>query len=467
MVTPMGESEAQNGSTHVRAPDLAGAIGKLDEIEPIRVHGKVTQVVGLVIEATGPAVSVGDLCYVHPRDGEEPIQAEVVGFRGKSALLMPLGDMRGIGPQSIVVPTFKPPTVRIGDDLLGRVINSVGTPIDGKGPVKCHEEYPLVNKPMNPLDRERIREPLATGVKAIDTCLTCGRGQRVGIFSGSGIGKSTLLGMVARHTEADVNVIALVGERGREVKRFIEEDLGEQGLRRSVVVAVTSDQPALLRLQGAFVATAVAEYFRNQRMDVLLMMDSVTRFAMAQRQIGLAIGEPPTTRGYPPSVFALLPQLLERAGTSPAGSITGIYTVLVEADDMNEPISDSVRSILDGHIVLSRELASRNHYPAIDILQSVSRVMVDVVSKRHTEVANQMRKVLATYKEAEDLINIGAYIDGSNPDIDYARQKIAALNMFLTQNVDDHFDLQDNIPELERIFSGDVMQPSEKVAAEV
>ena len=467
MVTPMGENEAQNGSTHVRAPDLAGAIGKLDEIEPIRVHGKVTQVVGLVIEATGPAVSVGDLCYVHPRDGEEPIQAEVVGFRGKSALLMPLGDMRGIGPQSIVVPTFKPPTVRLGDDLLGRVINSVGTPIDGKGPVKCREQYPLVNKPMNPLDRERIREPLATGVKAIDTCLTCGRGQRVGIFSGSGIGKSTLLGMIARHTEADVNVIALVGERGREVKRFIEEDLGEQGLRRSVVVAVTSDEPALLRLQGAFVATAVAEYFRNQRMDVLLMMDSVTRFAMAQRQIGLAIGEPPTTRGYPPSVFALLPQLLERAGTSPAGSITGIYTVLVEADDMNEPISDSVRSILDGHIVLSRELASRNHYPAIDILQSVSRVMVDVVSKRHTEVANQMRKVLATYKEAEDLINIGAYIDGSNPDIDYARQKIAALNMLLTQNVEDHFDLQDNIPELERIFSGDVMLPSEKVAAEV
>jgi flagellum-specific ATP synthase len=463
----MGDSEVQNVSEDARAPDLAGLIGKLDGIDTILLHGKVTQVVGLVIEATGPAVSVGDLCYVHPRDGEEPIPAEVVGFRGKSALLMPLGDMRGIGPQSVVVATFKPPAVKLGAELLGRVIDSVGAPIDGKEPIKCSAEYPLINKPMNPLDRQRIREPLATGVKAIDTCLTCGKGQRIGIFSGSGIGKSTLLGMIARHTEADVNVIALVGERGREVKRFIEEDLGEQGLARSVVVAVTSDQPALLRLQGAFVATAVAEYFRNKKMDVLLMMDSVTRFAMAQRQIGLAIGEPPTTRGYPPSVFALLPQLLERAGTSPAGSITGIYTVLVEADDMNEPISDSVRSILDGHIVLSRELASRSHYPAIDILQSVSRVMVDVVSERQTEVANHVRKVLATYKEAEDLINIGAYIEGSNPDIDYARQKIAALNMFLTQNVENHLDFQDNIPELERIFGGDVMMPSERVAAEV
>jgi flagellum-specific ATP synthase len=463
----MGDSEEKNVAEDARAPDLSRAIGKLDEIDPILLHGKVTQVVGLVIEATGPAVSVGDLCYVHPRDGEEPIAAEVVGFRGKSALLMPLGDMRGIGPQSVVVPSFKPPTVKLSVGLLGRVIDSVGSPIDGKGPVKCSAEYPLVSKPMNPLDRERIREPLATGVKAIDTCLTCGKGQRIGIFSGSGIGKSTLLGMIARHTEADVNVIALVGERGREVKRFIEEDLGEQGLARSVVVAVTSDQPALLRLQGAFVATAVAEYFRNQKRDVLLMMDSVTRFAMAQRQIGLAIGEPPTTRGYPPSVFALLPQLLERAGTSSAGSITGIYTVLVEADDMNEPISDSVRSILDGHVVLSRELASRNHYPAIDILQSVSRVMVDVVEKRHTQVANQVRKVLATYKEAEDLINIGAYIEGSNSDIDYARQKMAVLNRFLTQNVEDHFGFQDNIPELERVFGGDVMLPSELVAAEV
>jgi len=467
MVRPMGESEVQNVSEDVRAPDLAGVFGKLDQIDPILLHGKVTQVVGLVIEATGPAVSVGDLCYVYPRDGEEPIPAEVVGFRGKSALLMPLGDMRGIGPQSVVVPSFKPPTVKLGDSLLGRVIDSVGSPIDGNGPVRCSAEYPLVNKPMNPLDRQRIRAPLATGVKAIDTCLTCGKGQRIGIFSGSGIGKSTLLGMIARHTEADVNVIALVGERGREVKRFIEEDLGEQGLARSVVVAVTSDQPALLRLQGAFVATAVAEYFRNKNKDVLLMMDSVTRFAMAQRQIGLAIGEPPTTRGYPPSVFALLPQLLERAGTSKAGSITGIYTVLVEADDMNEPISDSVRSILDGHIVLSRDLASRNHYPAIDVLQSVSRVMVDVVSNHQTEVANQARKVLATYREAEDLINIGAYIEGSNPDIDYAKQKIAALNMFLTQNVEDHFDFKGNIPALEKILGGDVMLPSERVAAQV
>jgi len=455
------EPEIAGGS--VDLPDLTGAITKLDEIDPIPIYGKVTQVVGLVIEATGPAVSVGDVCYVHPRDGEGPICAEVMGFRGNRALLMPLGDMRGIGPQSIVVPSFKPLTVKVGQDLLGRVIDSVGGPIDGKGPLKCRQDYPLITRPMNPLDRKRIVEPLATGVKTIDACLTCGKGQRIGIFSGSGIGKSVLLGMIARHTEADVNVIALVGERGREVKDFIEEDLGTEGLARSVVVAVTSDQPALLRLQGAFVATTVAEYFRDMGMDVLLMMDSVTRFAMAQRQIGLAIGEPPTTRGYPPSVFALLPQLLERAGTSPAGSITGIYTVLVEADDMNEPISDSVRSILDGHIVLSRDLASRNHYPAIDVLQSVSRVMVDVVSKRHTEMANVVRRVLATYREAEDLINIGAYIDGSNPDIDYARQKIRGLNDFLTQTVEDHFDFDNNIPELERIFADRVKEPTESV----
>ena len=447
-------------------PDLSGAIAKLDEIDAIRIHGKVTQVVGLVIEATGPAVSVGDICHVYPRDGEEPIHAEVMGFRGNRALLMPLGEMRGIGPQSIVVPSFKPQTIRVGDDLLGRVIDSEGHPIDGKGPVQSRQEYPLINKPMNPLDRKRITEALATGVRAIDSCLTCGKGQRVGIFSGSGIGKSTLLGMTARHTEADVNVIALVGERGREVKDFIEEDLGAEGLARSVVVAVTSDQPALLRLQGAFVATTVAEYFRDLGMDVLLMMDSVTRFAMAQRQIGLAIGEPPTTRGYPPSVFALLPQLLERAGTSLTGSITGIYTVLVEADDMNEPISDSVRSILDGHIVLSRDLASRSHYPAVDILQSVSRVMVDVVSKRHEELANEVRNVLATYREAEDLINIGAYIEGSNPDIDYARQKIGALNSFLKQGVDDHFDFHSNTEELERMFPDSSAQPTEQVAAQ-
>jgi flagellum-specific ATP synthase len=378
---------------------------------------------------------------------------------------MPLGDMRGIGPHSIVVPSFKPLTVKVGEDLLGRVIDSLGCAIDGRGPLKCRQQYPLITRPMNPLDRRRIVEPLATGVKAIDACLTCGKGQRVGIFSGSGIGKSVLLGMIARHTEADVNVIALVGERGREVKDFIEEDLGPEGLARSVVVAVTSDQPALLRLQGAFIATTVAEYFRDMGMDVLLMMDSVTRFAMAQRQIGLAIGEPPTTRGYPPSVFALLPQLLERAGTSPTGSITGIYTVLVEADDMNEPIADSVRSILDGHIVLSRDLASRNHYPAIDVLQSVSRVMVDVVSKHHTKMANEVRTVLATYKDAEDLINIGAYIDGSNPDIDYARQKIVAVNDFLTQTVEDRFAFGDNVPRLEEIFPDRMRRSAESVPA--
>jgi len=457
--TPLGDHSLD-------APDLSEAVAKLDDIDPIRLHGKVTQVVGLVIEATGPAVSVGDVCYVHPRDGEDPIQAEVMGFRGNRALLMPLGDMRGIGPQSIVVPSFKPQTIRVGEKLLGRVMDSAGHPIDDKGPVLCRQEYPLVSKPINPLERKRITEALATGVKAIDACLTCGKGQRVGIFSGSGIGKSTLLGMMARHTEADVNVIALVGERGREVKDFIEEDLGPEGLARSVVVAVTSDQPALLRLQGAFVATTVAEYFRDLGMDVLLMMDSVTRFAMAQRQIGLAIGEPPTTRGYPPSVFALLPQLLERAGTSATGSITGIYTVLVEADDMNEPISDSVRSILDGHIVLSRDLASRSHYPAVDVLQSVSRVMVDVVSEHHTGLANEVRGVLATYREAEDLINIGAYIEGSNPDIDYARQKIGALNVFLKQGVDDHFEFHSNIEQLERIFPEHLAQPTEQVAAQ-
>jgi len=434
--------------------DLSKYHDKLESVDPIRIKGKVVQIVGLVIEATGPAVSIGDLCYVHSSRNNEPLQAEVVGFRGNRALLMPLGEMRGIGPESIVEPTHKPMTVGVGSGLVGRVINSRGDPIDGNGPMDWDTEYPLHSTPINPLERRRIREHIATGVAAIDSCLTCGKGQRIGIFSGSGIGKSMLLGMIARHTSADINVIALIGERGREVKDFIERDLGEEGLKRSVVVAVTSDEPALLRLKGASVATAVAEYFRDRGMDVFLLMDSVTRFAMAQREMGLAIGEPPTTRGYPPSVFALLPRLLERAGTSPQGSITGFYTVLVEGDDINDPVGDAVRAILDGHIVLSRDMASRNHYPAIDILQSVSRVMVDVAKPEHAEFANQVRHVLATYRDAEDLINIGAYVEGSNPDIDYARKKISLVNAFLQQNltVKRHFDA--NLDQLAEIFGG-------------
>jgi flagellum-specific ATP synthase len=418
----------------------------------IKQNGKVTQVVGLVVESKGPAAQIGELCHIHISRNELPVAAEVVGFKDTRVLLMPLGDMSGIKPGSEVTATGKSLSVNVSDALLGRVIDGIGNPIDGKGPIFSLKDYPLHNTPSDPLTRKRINEHLPLGVRAIDGTLTVGRGQRIGIFAGSGVGKSTLLGMIARNTEADVNVIGLIGERGREVRDFIEKDLGEEGLKRSVVVVATSDKPALIRLKGAFAATAIAEYFRDCGRDVMLMMDSVTRFAMAQREVGLAIGEPPATRGYTPSVFALLPKLLERSGTSDTGTITGLYTVLVEADDMNEPIADAVRGILDGHIVLSRRLAAQNHYPAIDVLQSVSRVMPDIVEKHHKTAAGQLRDSLATYREAEDLINIGAYVSGSNPRIDYAIDHINVINDFLKQSVDENERFDSVVSKLEGLF---------------
>ncbi|MDU4959909.1 MAG: flagellar protein export ATPase FliI [Sporomusaceae bacterium] len=403
--------------------------------QPIQMNGKVTQIIGLLIESQGPLAQLGEFCTIHPRAAAEPVPAEVVGFRRDRVLLMPLGEMQGIGPGCEVRAGRKFCGVKAGPQLLGRIIDGLGNPLDDKGPIFGPVEYPLQAPPPSPLSRPRISEQLSVGVRAIDGLLTLGRGQRVGIMAGSGVGKSTLLGMIARNTEADISVIALVGERGREVREFIERDLGEAGLKRSVVVVATSDQPALLRIKCAMAATAIAEYFRDSGRNVMLMMDSVTRFAMAQREVGLTVGEPPATRGYTPSVFAMLPRLLERAGTGEKGSITGIYTVLVDGDDMNEPIADAVRSILDGHIVLSRSIAAANHFPAIDILASVSRLMLEIVPAEHLRSAQKMRSLLATYREAEDLINIGAYAAGSNPAIDAAIASIQPIREFLQQQV--------------------------------
>lgn len=418
--------------------------------QPMKLVGKITQIIGLVIESQGPVVNLGELCYITCRDECVVIPAEVVGFRENRVLLMPIGEMQGIGPGCEVTAANHTLTIGVGDSLLGRIIDGLGQPIDNKGPLNCENFYPVHAVPPAPLTRERITEKIAVGVRAIDSLLTLGRGQRVGIMAGSGVGKSTLLGMIARNTEADINVIALIGERGREVREFIERDLGDEGLKRSVVIVATSDQPALVRVKGAMTATAVAEYFRDQGKHVMLMMDSVTRFAMGQREVGLTIGEPPATRGYTPSVFAMLPKLLERSGTGPRGSITGIYTVLVDGDDMNEPIADSVRSILDGHIVLSRNLAAKNHYPAIDVLASVSRVMMEIADSDHIQAAQKVRAILATYHEAEDLINIGAYVKGSNEEIDLAVQYISAVTTFLQQKVDEHTSLLDTIALLKQ-----------------
>ena len=433
-------------------PNLTKFSRAIEDTEPIKMSGKVTQVVGLVIESKGPNVSLGELCYIKSRfPNVEPIPAEVVGFREGLVLLMPIGEMQGIGPGCEVLSAQKTLRVKVGMELLGRVLDGLGNPMDGKGPILSKTEYPLHAEPPDPLQRPRIKDSLYVGVRAIDGLITLGSGQRIGIMAGSGVGKSTLLSMIARNTEADISVISLVGERGREVRDFIERDLGEEGLKRSVVVVATSDKPALVRIKGAMTATAIAEYFRDQGRRVVLMMDSVTRFAMAQREVGLTIGEPPATRGYTPSVFALLPRLLERAGTSARGSITGIYTVLVDGDDMNEPIADAVRSILDGHIVLSRAIAAQNHFPAIDILASVSRVMTDVVTKEHREAAQHMRALMAVYKEAEDLIHIGAYVKGSSKRIDEAIEKIDAINDFLCQGVFDVTSFEDMKKTLESI----------------
>ncbi|KXS45241.1 MAG: flagellum-specific ATP synthase [Candidatus Frackibacter sp. T328-2] len=361
---------------------------ELETMSPINNFGKIRRVIGLIIESQGPNVTLGEICLIKSQFNSEPVQAEVVGFKDNKVLLMPLGEMEGIGPGCRVEATGKSLKVKVGEELLGHVLDGLGHPLTDLNLDELTTEYSAHNTPPDPLTRQRITTPLPVGIRSIDGLLTCGRGQRLGIFAGSGVGKSTLLGMIARNTEADINVIGLIGERGREVREFIEKDLGEEGLARSVVVAATSDQPALVRLKGALVATAIAEYFRDQGKDVMLMMDSVTRFAMAQREVGLAVGEPPATRGYTPSVFATLPKLLERAGTNEVGTITGLYTVLVEGDDMNEPIADAVRGILDGHIALSRDLASQNHYPAIDVLESVSRVMNDIITKEHQEAAN-------------------------------------------------------------------------------
>ncbi len=407
----------------------------LVKLDLIKYTGYVSQVIGLTIESIGPAVQIGEICNIYTLKGSQPIMAEVVGFREKKVLLMPLGEMEGIGPGSKVEALGTTLRVNVGDTLLGRVLDGLGKPIDGKGPLNSNKTYPVMSSPPNPLLRTKIEEPLPLGVKAIDGLLTCGNGQRIGIFAGSGVGKSTLLGMIARNTQADINVIGLIGERGREVKEFIENDLQEEGLKRSVLVVATSDQPALIRMKGALLTTAIAEYFRDQGKNVILMMDSLTRFSMAQREIGLAIGEPPVTRGYTPSVFSVLPKLLERSGTSEKGSITGLYTVLVDGDDMNEPIADTVRGILDGHIVLSRKIANRNHYPAIDILGSVSRVMPNVVNQEHVQLSNQIKELLSVYNSSEDLINIGAYIEGTNKKIDESISKIDLINEFLQQDM--------------------------------
>ncbi len=420
------------------------------EIEPVAICGQVKRVVGLVIEAQGPNVSVGGLCEIEVPKGKNLV-AEVVGFRDERVLLIPFGDPRGIEPGSKV---FVRPEigVRVGEGLLGRVLDALGEPLDGKPLPRLSTYYPLYAEPLKPFERARISTPLDVGVRAINALLTVGKGQRVAIMAGSGVGKSTLLGMMARHTQADVNVIALIGERRREVREFLERDLGPEGLARSVVVVATSDQPPPLRIRGAYLAMAIAEYFRDQGADVLVMMDSLTRFCMAGREIGLAVGEPPTARGYTPSVFATLPKLLERAGPkAEGGSITGFYTVLVEGDDFNEPVADAVRSIVDGHIVLTRELAHQGHYPAIDVLQSVSRVMVDIVSEEHREAAKRLINTLAVYRRAEDLINIGAYVRGSNPEIDQALAKINDIKAFLRQDIKEKATLEKSIQELLKV----------------
>lgn len=419
----------------------------------IKHLGKVTKIIGLTIESLGPNVKLGELCKIGGENNGSVVLAEVVGFKDDKILLMPLDELAGVGPGSTVEAIGHQLRVAVGDALLGRVLDGLGKPIDNLSPVYSNVLYPIENSAPDPLRRQRIHEILPLGVKAMDGLLTVGKGQRIGIFAGSGVGKSTLLGMFARNTKADINVIALIGERGREVREFIEKDLGEEGLKRSVVVVATSDKPALIRQKAAKTATAIAEYFRDQGKDVMLMMDSLTRFSMAQREIGLAIGEPPVSRGYTPSVFSVMPKLLERAGNSDLGSITALYTVLVDGDDMNEPITDTARGILDGHVVLSRKMAQRNHYPAIDILQSISRVMTDVVTDQHKEAAAQLRSTLAIYNDAEDLINIGAYAKGSNPEIDEALTKIAHIKGFLTQKTEEKFEIDEEITMLESIFN--------------
>ena len=436
---------------------MRGVLVNFDKYEKVmdqsfvRRLGKVVNVVGLTIESAGPDAKLGDVCYIYPEgEGAQPIMAEVVGFKDRKTLLMPYDAVDGIGLGSMVENTGNPLRVLVCDKLLGKTLDGLGRPVDGMIPEGT--PYSVEASPPDPMTRELIDEVLPLGVKAVDGLITVGKGQRIGIFAGSGVGKSTLMGMFARNTKADINVIALIGERGREVREFIERDLGEEGMCRSVVVVATSDRPALERNKAAKTATAIAEYFRDQGKDVLLMMDSLTRFSMAQREIGLASGEPPVSRGYPPSVYSEMPKLLERAGRAAKGSITGLYTVLVDGDDFNEPITDTARSILDGHIMLDRKLGHKNHYPAIDILQSISRCMSQIAAREHKQAASKLKTVLATYNEAEDLINIGAYKSGSNPAIDYAITKIDAVNGFLCQETEEKFDFDTSVAMLQGLF---------------
>ena len=431
--------------------DFNKTLKKITNITPYISEGKVKKVIGLTIEVEDLKTSVGELCTVYNQNNN-PIKCEVVGFRENEIILMPLGQLVGIGPGCRVIASGHPCSVVCNDELLGKVIDPLGTPIDGSS-ICSGERYSLFNSPPDPMKRKRIKNIMTTGIKAIDGFLTCGEGQRIGIFAGSGVGKSTTLGMIAKAAEAEVNVIALIGERGREVMDFIERDLGSEGMKKSVVVCATSDNPPLVRLKGALTATSIAEYFRDQGRKVILMMDSVTRFAMAQREVGLAIGEPPAQKGYTPSVFAELPKLMERTGLSDKGSITAFYTVLVDGDDFNEPIADAVRGILDGHIVLSRELAHKNHYPAIDISNSISRLMNDICEEDHKRAAAHGRDIIATYKESEDLINIGAYDHGSNKKIDEAISYIEKIDEFLKQGIDEKSTFRESVDSLKDIFN--------------
>ncbi|HDP80389.1 MAG TPA: FliI/YscN family ATPase [Spirochaetes bacterium] len=437
---------------HEKVDILSKYLKLIDDTDVIHFTGRVERVVGLTIESVGPEVRMGEMCKIRLAQGRY-LHAEVVGFNRNRVILMPVGDMRGVTPGAEVIGIGTSLMVPVGEELLGRVISGDGKPLDGKGEIFTRERYPVDGNPINPLQRRLIDEPLSVGIRAIDGLNTVGKGQRIGIFSGTGVGKSTLLAMIARFTEADVNVVALIGERGREVRDFVDKELGPEGLRRSVVVVATSDQPPLLRLRGAFLAHAIAEYFRDQGKDVNLLLDSVTRFALAQREVGLAAGEPAATRGFPPSVFSLLPRMLERSGTKAgAGSITGFYTILVEADDMNEPISDAVRGILDGHIVLSRALAHKNHYPAIDVLGSLSRCMKDVVEPSHMEAANRFRELLAAYTDAEDLISLGAYARGSRAEVDRAIDKKTDMDGFLRQGIREEEDFDSITEKLTGLF---------------
>lgn len=434
-------------------PSFDKLISHLEDVELTTVHGRITEVVGMLIRAVIPQVKMGEICLIK-RQGE-PLAAEVVGFTRDEVILSPMGDMRGIGPSSEVIPMRMPMHIKVGPQLLGRVLNGMGQPLDEDtmGPLELEESFPVINTPPDPLKRALIEEPLVTGVRCIDGVLTCGKGQRVGIFAAAGVGKSTLLGMIAQNAVADVNVISLIGERGREVREFLQNDLGPEGMKRSVIIVSTSDQAAQMRLNAAYVGTAIAEYFREQGKSVILMMDSVTRFARALREIGLAAGEPPARAGYTPSVFAVLPRLLERSGNSEKGSITAFYTILVAGDDLNEPVADEVRSILDGHIILSNDLARQYHYPAIDVLASVSRILTQIVDRSHVELIGKIREVLANYKKNELLIRIGEYKPGSDKNADFALKYVDKVNQFLKQQVDEKITFEDTLKRLKSLFT--------------